>query len=370
MTTKNPMVSAQSYINKARALDQLGERDSISIYIEQARKLCEHLPYNSGMVDVNLLNGIYLTDRGGNSLESGIKELEQVTTLGTLANRVRAYHQLAQTYLKNKENQKAENMLDSLYVLLNNSYSPNLIHVDYKPILDHYLKKNNKEKVSQYIELMQNEQQAFREQKLNYNLVEAIVDLQTGSSLQELKIIQLKEANQRLWLLIYVIISVIILTIIVAALIYQRKRHKIQIRQAETKVANLIQKLKQSNDEKEKISQEINEFLQKKENLQELETITPYILKESGEVKFRQCFEIMYPLFLHRLREKVPSVTRREELLSMLIALKQDNREIAELLSIEPRSVLMLRHRFRQKIGMTTEYSLENFIHDLLDMRN
>jgi DNA-binding CsgD family transcriptional regulator len=78
----------------------------------------------------------------------------------------------------------------------------------------------------------------------------------------------------------------------------------------------------------------------------------------------------MYPLFLHRLREKVPSVTRREELLSMLIALKQDNREIAELLSIEPRSVLMLRHRFRQKIGMTTEYSLENFIHDLLDMRN
>ena len=349
MTTKNPMVSAQSYINKARALDQLGERDSISIYIDQARKLCEHLPYNSGMVDVNLLNGIYLTDRGGDSLESGIKELEQVTTLGTLANRVRAYHQLAQTYLKYEENLKAENMLDSLYVLLNNSYSPNLIHVDYKPILDYYLKKNNKEKVNQYIELMQNEQLAFREQKLNYNLVEAIVDLQTGSSLQELKIIQLKEANQRLWLLIYAIISVIILSGIVAALVYQRRRYKIQMKQAEAKLANLIQKLKQSNDEKEKISQEINEFLQKKENLQELETITPYILKESGEVKFRQCFEIMYPLFLHRLREKVPSVTRREELLSMLIALKQDNREIAELLSIEPRSVLMLRHRFRQK---------------------
>ena len=201
-------------------------------------------------------------------------------------------------------------------------------------------------------------------------VVEAIVDLQTGSSLQELKIIQLKEANQRLWLLIYAIISVIILSGIVAALVYQRRRYKIQMKQAEAKLANLIQKLKQSNDEKEKISQEINEFLQKKENLQELETITPYILKESGEVKFRQCFEIMYPLFLHRLREKVPSVTRREELLSMLIALKQDNREIAELLSIEPRSVLMLRHRFRQKIGMTTEYSLENFIHDLLNMRN
>ena len=94
--------------------------------------------------------------------------------------------------------------------------------------------------------------------------------------------------------------------------------------------------------------------------------MTPYILKEDGEIKFRQCFELLYPRFLPRLREKVPSVSRREELLSMLIALKQDNKNIAEFLAIAPRSVLMLRHRFRQKIGMNTEYSLENFIEDLL----
>jgi DNA-binding CsgD family transcriptional regulator len=62
----------------------------------------------------------------------------------------------------------------------------------------------------------------------------------------------------------------------------------------------------------------------------------------------------------------VPNVTQREELLSMLIVLKQDNRRIAELLAIAPRSVLMLRHRFRQKIGMDTELSLESFIEELL----
>ena len=38
----------------------------------------------------------------------------------------------------------------------------------------------------------------------------------------------------------------------------------------------------------------------------------------------------------------MPSVSRREELLSMLIALKQDNKQIAEFLAIAPRSVLML----------------------------
>jgi FixJ family two-component response regulator len=52
----------------------------------------------------------------------------------------------------------------------------------------------------------------------------------------------------------------------------------------------------------------------------------------------------------------------------MLILLKQNNKEIAELLAIAPRSVLMLRHRFRQKIGMNTEYSLEYFIEELLDV--
>ena len=52
------------------------------------------------------------------------------------------------------------------------------------------------------------------------------------------------------------------------------------------------------------------------------------------------------------------------ELLSMLIVLKQDNKEIADLFAVAPRSVLMLRHRFRQKIGMTTEKSLEEFIEE------
>jgi FixJ family two-component response regulator len=50
----------------------------------------------------------------------------------------------------------------------------------------------------------------------------------------------------------------------------------------------------------------------------------------------------------------------------MLIVLRQDNKEIAELLAIAPRSVLMLRHRLRQKIGLTIESSLDIFIESIL----
>ena len=367
MIQKNPMVSAQTYINKGRALHHLGQKDSISFYTEKARMLCELLPYNSGMVDVDLLRGMTLVDEGGDSLESGIPALDRVTAQGTPANQAKAYHHLAQTYLKLGNTAKAEYMLDNMYMILNkNTSSTNILHIDYKPILDHYFKKGDMVKARKYVEMMLVEQDAFHERSVNYNLVESIVDLQTGSRLQELKIMQLNQTNHRLWMMIIIVLSVISTAVVATLFWYQRKKYVKQIRKADDTLETLVNKLDRVHKEKEMIAQELKEFLTDKDNRQELETLTPYVLRDDGETKFRQHFELLYPLFLPRLRERIPSISRREELLSMLIVLKQDNKSIAELLSIETRSVLMLRHRFRHKIGMAAEVSLENFIENLL----
>ena len=370
MTQKNPMVSAQSYINKGRALLQLGEIDSVSFYIETARKFCKSLPYNSGMVDVDLLHGILLTEMEGDSLNSGIHELHNVIREGTAANRAKAYHHLALAYLKSGKSDMAETMLDSMYSLLTQGESPVYIHIDYDPILNHYMKRDDRDKVERYVRLMIQEQQALKEKRLNFNLVEAIVEQQTVKKSQELKMAELIQTNQRLWLLICMILSVITISVIVAILIYQRRQHIIQMKKSDKKLSVLLQKLNQSNAEKDKIVREVDEMMNDKENRQELISLAPSVLQKNGESQFRQRFELMYPLFLPRLRERVPSITRREELLSMLIVLKQDNKEIAELLAIAPRSVLMLRHRLRQKIGMTTDNSLEDFIETILGLQN
>ncbi len=366
-TMKNPMVSAQTYINKGRALMQLGEKDSVSIYVEKAREFCKALPYNSGMVDVDLLHGIYSTEKGGDSRHLGIQELQQVTLQGTATNRAIAYHQLAQTYLKSNRGNMGEIMLDSMYSLLNQNNSHIFIQLDYKPIFNHYLKSNNRQKVEQYAEMMFREQLALKEKRLNFNLVEAIVNLQTEQQRQEIEIIRLEQTNQRLWFIIYTILSVITISVIVALLYNQKIKHKKQMKRADEKLALLVKELNRTNAEKEIISQEIDEIMSDKENRREVETLTPHILQKNGESRFRQRFELLYPLFLPRLREKVPTITRREELLSMLIVLKQDNKEIAELLAIAPRSVLMLRHRFRQKIGLEADNSLESFIEEILE---
>ena len=370
MTIKNPMVSAQSYINKGRALLQLEENDSVAFYAEKAREFCESLPYNSGMVDVDLLHGTYLTRKGGDYMHLGIQELQRVTHQGTATNRAKAYHQLAQTYLKNGENTLAETMLDSMYALLNHKDSHIYIQADYKPIINHYLQDNNLQKVGLYTEMMLNEQQTLKEKKLNFNLVEAITDFHTRQQRQELDILRLEKANQRLCFIVYAILSIIAISAVVALLFRQKIQHGRQMKKAGEKLASLIQKLNQTNAEKEIISQEFEEIMNDKENRQEIETLTPSILQKNGESRFRQRFELLYPLFLPRLREKVPTITRREELLSMLIVLRQDNKEIADLLAIAPRSVLMLRHRFRQKIGMDAEKSLENFIEEILEPKN
>ncbi len=370
MSAQNPMISAQTYINKGRVQLHLGATDSIAYYIEKARALCQHLPYNSGMVDVNLLCGTYLTERGDESVQRGIEELECVTRQATAANRAKAYHQLAQTYLRMGKGKLAEVMLDSMHTLLIPQEYPLFVNIDYRPILEYYQKIGNRHKANQFAELMLKEQQLFKQKKLIFNLIKATVEQHTEQQRQELKIIQLKQTNQQLVFLISIIISIVTIAAIVLRLYKQKRLHQIQIQQTNDKFALLVQKLNQSNSEKEKITQEICELLNDKDKRQELETITPSMLQKGGESKFRQCFELMYPLFLPRLRERVPSITRREELLSMLVVLKQDNKEIAELLAIAPRSVLMLRHRFRQKIGLTTDNSLENFIEEILMLPN
>lgn len=370
MKTKNPMVSAQTYINKGRALHLLGEADSVAYYAEQARKLCQSLPYNSGMVDVNLLCGFFLTEKGGDALPKGVKELQQVTLQGTVANRAKAYHQLAQAYLKHGKEEAAEVMLDSMYSLLAQSDPPAYIHIDYKPILNHYLKSKDQKKVERYTRLMLEEQQTFKDLRLNFNLVEAIVDLQTEQKRQEVKIIQLAQTNQRLWLLSCIALAVIVIFIVSALLFRQKKRHRVQMKQVNEKLASLMQILSKSNAEGELRAHEINEYLDARDSRRELEMLTPSILLTEGEPKFRQCFELLYPDFLPRLRKRVPSISRREELFSMLIILKQDNKEVAELLAIAPRSVLMLRYRFRQKIGLPSDNSLENFVEETLRLED
>lgn len=98
-------------------------------------------------------------------------------------------------------------------------------------------------------------------------------------------------------MLICIIISAITLAVVVILLVRQRQKLVKRIKDTDYQLASLVEKFNRAIDEKESIAQQVKEFLTDKDNRQELETLTPYVLKESGETKFRQHFELLYPLF-------------------------------------------------------------------------
>ena len=61
-----------------------------------------------------------------------------------------------------------------------------------------------------------------------------------------------------------------------------------------------------------------------------------------------------------------PSITKREEILAMLIALDQNTDQIADVMCIARNSVNIMRHRMRQKMNLDKTDSLEDSLHRML----
>lgn len=90
------------------------------------------------------------------------------------------------------------------------------------------------------------------------------------------------------------------------------------------------------------------------------------LLSKEDENTFRKSFAAIYPLYLPKLREKYPQLTRNEELLAMLICMNQSTDEIALIMGINRSSVNMIRSRMRKKIKLTKEESLDEVIKQYL----
>ena len=94
--------------------------------------------------------------------------------------------------------------------------------------------------------------------------------------------------------------------------------------------------------------------------------LLPAIFVQSGRMQFRKAFIKNYPSFIHQLRNSIPQITSSEEILCMLIFLKQSTDDISAILGICRKSVNQSRYRLRQKIHIPANLTLEEFIYQLL----
>ena len=83
------------------------------------------------------------------------------------------------------------------------------------------------------------------------------------------------------------------------------------------------------------------------------------LLTDNDWEKFRELFEVPYPGFLFRLKQKYPAITPAEIRMAALIRLNLSAKEMASMLGISTMSVYKSRQRLRQRMGVQTDTELE-----------
>lgn len=97
-----------------------------------------------------------------------------------------------------------------------------------------------------------------------------------------------------------------------------------------------------------------------------MESLQPRLLTNEEEEQFRTAFSSLHPTVLHQLRSICPRATRTDELMCMLIVLKQTNEEIARTLGISRSSVLQNRYRLRTKLNLIEGSDLDGEVRRIL----
>ena len=116
---------------------------------------------------------------------------------------------------------------------------------------------------------------------------------------------------------------------------------------------SLIEKLEQQ-------MQENNSSAGQQETISVLSQLT--ILTEEDWDKFKSLFEKLYPLFFQHIKTKAPDISLAEQRMAALTRLQLTTRQMASMQGISPDSVHKTRQRLRQRLSVSNETNLEEFL--------
>lgn len=178
---------------------------------------------------------------------------------------------------------------------------------------------------------------------------------------------QVKLQKQQLFYNICISITLLLTLIIsVAYFINKRKSNRLLLGKHKQEIKKLITRQQELNRRNEQLTEQIEQTMATN-NLTSIRQLTGQnLLSKEDENDFRQSFAVIHPLYLPRLREYYPQLTRNEELLAMLICMNQSTDEIALIMGINRNSVNMIRSRMRKNIGLAKEESLDEVVKQFL----
>jgi DNA-binding CsgD family transcriptional regulator len=169
------------------------------------------------------------------------------------------------------------------------------------------------------------------------------------------------------------LVVALLASLLAGLLLYNRERlnarlakQKTAIAEAEKKSAHeqlqtFTQLLLEKNDQIEKLTFSLEQ--QTTTNVDEL--IHQSLLTDSDWKRFKDLFEKIHPDFFSRLRQISPGITQSEMRLASLMKLNLGNKEMASMQGISVSSLRGNKTRLRQKLEISADTDLEEFIKQL-----
>jgi tetratricopeptide (TPR) repeat protein len=173
------------------------------------------------------------------------------------------------------------------------------------------------------------------------------------------------EITRRNFLIIGLIITLILAWLLMARL---RLRHKLAENQktlAESEVVSAKAQLLLFTDillTKNEQIDALNAQIHTIQRGNEDELVNQTILTDDDWNRFRQLFEKANPGFFDKIKQLAPDITAAELRLAALIKLQLDTKQMASMQGISPVSIRSNKSRLRQRLQVSSETDLEEFI--------
>ena len=352
----NPKVSSNILAQKALVMQRFGYADSAMMYLGEAEKYAKDLPYNSGRSSIDLVRGDLLA-KNASTHKKGMDMIRNVVDKGTSGLRTKALFILAQEYLQHGEIARGEAAMDSMISSISINTSPVLRNTMYEYVLDYYVTTDNRPKMLWIArEINKKNLSVVTTSDMLKQHAESIVDLNLHDDTGDIDWQELKAESHRNLTFLYIIAMAVVIVSVTTALMALLRLTLLRRKSCDQQLEALSYKMQLAPSNN--VQSYSSGMSKSRISLAD---------KRYGEKQFYSSFERLHPHFLPKLRSIAPTVTRREELIAMLVALQVDRKQIESVMSMRRSKLAKTRYSLRRKIKLNPKDSLEYAISKILN---
>lgn len=337
-------------------MQRFGYADSAMMYLGEADKYAKDLPYNSGRSSIDLVRGDLLA-KNASTHKKGMDMLYNVVNKGTSGLRTKALFILAQEHLQHGEIARGEAAMDSMIGSISINTSPVLRNTMYEYVLDYYVTTDNRPKMLWIArEMNKKNLSVVATSDMLKQHAESIVDLNLHDDTGDIDWQELKAETHRNLTFLYIIAMAVVIVSVTTALMALFRLTILQRKSRDQQLEALSYKMQLAPSDN--VHSYSSGMSKSRISLAD---------KRYGEKHFYSSFERLHPHFLPKLRSIAPTVTRREELIAMLVALQVDRKQIESVMSMRRSKLAKTRYSLRRKIKLNRKDSLEYAINKILN---